>query len=341
VCQNKLGSALSLASGEALRRRDFIMASGATVAWSLAARAQASRRLGILAPAGTQRSRDLLLDTFGQALQEHGWNEGQNVLFEYRSAEGNVDALTKLAAELVQLRVDVILTDGTPATDAARKATRSVPIVMAAVNDPVASGFVASLSRPGGNITGLSLLAPELAGKRLQLLAETVPKLARVAVLANPSSPATALLLKQTEAAAQTLGIALYVAEAATPDSLETAFAAIASARAGALLVMQEIMLFDQHPRIVAFAAASRLPALFPLKQVVEAGGLMAYGPNILACFRQAAAYVDKIFRGANPADLPVETPTTFELAINLKTARALGLTIPPLILTTADVVIE
>jgi putative ABC transport system substrate-binding protein len=212
---------------------------------------------------------------------------------------------------------------------------------MAAVNDPVASGFVASLSRPGGNITGLSMVAPELAGKRLQLLTDMVPKLARVAVLANPSSPATKLLLKQTETAAQTLGVVLYVVEAATPDSLEAVFAAIAAARAGALLVTQDIMFYDQHPRIVAFAAASRMPALFPQKQVVESGGLMAYGPDVLASFRRAAAYVDKIFRGANPADLPVETPNAIELAINLKTAKALGLSIPDKLLYTANEVIE
>ena len=324
-------------------RREFLrLLSGAAAVWPLAGRAQTSRRLGILTLAGAQSARARgLFDVFSQALKEHGWIEGQNVSFEYRFGEGKVDALAKLAEELVELRVDVILADSTPATNAARNATQTVPIVMAAINDPVASGFVASLNRPGGNITGLSVLGPELAGKRLQVLTEIVPKLARVAVLANPSSPATALLTKQTETAAQTLGVALHAVHASTPDMLETAFAAIAAADAGALLVLQDAMFFNQHPRIVAFAAASRLPTLFAEKEVVESGGLMAYGASIPASFRRAAAYVDKIFRGANPANLPVETPTTFEFVINLKTAKALGLTIPPVLLATADELIE
>jgi putative tryptophan/tyrosine transport system substrate-binding protein len=326
-----------------MRRREFITLIGsAAAAWPLAGRAQTSRRLGILTAASAQSARARgLFDVFTQALRGHGWIEGQNISFEYRFGEGKVDVLAKLAEELVQMRVDVIFADSTQATSAARNATQTVPIVMAAINDPIASGFVASLSRPGGNITGLTILGPELAGKRLQVLSETVPKLTRVAVLANPSSPANALLIKQTETAAQTLGVALHVVDASTPDSLETAFAAVAAARAEALLVMQDAMFFDQHPRIVAFAAASRLPALFAEKQVVESGGLMAYGASIPDSFRRAAAYVDKIFRGANPADLPVETPTTFEFAINLKTAKALGLTIPPTLLATADEVIE
>jgi putative tryptophan/tyrosine transport system substrate-binding protein len=324
-----------------MRRRAFItLLGGVAVGWPLAAQAQLSHRVGILTLAGAQSARaDGLFEPFRQGLKEHGWIEGQDVSFEYRFAEGKVDALPKFASQLVQLPVDVILADGTPSVDAAKNATRTVPIVMAAINDPIASGFVASLSRPGGNITGLTILGPELAGKRLQVLSEAVPKLTRVAVLANPSSPANALLIKQTETAAQTLGVALHVVDASTPDSLETAFAAIAAARAEALLVMQDAMFFDQRPRIVAFAAASRLPALFAEKQVVESGGLMAYGASIPDSFRRAAAYVDKIFRGANPADLPVETPTTFEFAINLKTAKALGLTIPPALLATADVI--
>jgi putative ABC transport system substrate-binding protein len=327
-----------------MRRRAFItLLGGVAVGWPLAAQAQLSHRVGILSLAGaTQSARaDGMFEAFRQGLKEHGWIEGQDVSFEYRFAEGKVDALPKFASQLVQLPVDVILADGTQSVDAAKNATHIVPIVMAAINDPVASGFVASLSRPGGNITGLSLLSPELAGKRLQLLTETLPGLAHVALLANPSSPATALLLKQTQTAAQTLGVAIHFVGAATPDALEIAFASIGAAHAGALLVTPDVMLFDQHPRIVAFAAASRLPALFAEKEVVASGGLMAYGASIPASFRRAAAYVDKILRGANPADLPVEAPTTFEFAINLKTAKALGLTIPPTLLATADEVIE
>jgi putative ABC transport system substrate-binding protein len=312
------------------------------LAWPLAARAQSGRRLGILTLAGAQSVKVYgLFDAFSQALKEHGWVEGQNVSFEYRYGDGKVDALAKLAAELVQLRVDVILADSTPATNAARAATQTIPIVMASINDPVGSGFVASLSRPGGNITGLTVLSADVSGKRLQILTEIVPKLAKVALLSNPPSPATKLLINQTETAAQTLGIALHIAEASTPDSLESAFAPIATARPDALFVMPDVMFFNQHPRVVAFAAEARLPALYAEKQVVESGGLMSYGASVPASFRRAAAYVDKIFRGANPADLPVEAPTTFEFAINLKTAKALGLTIPPVLLATADEVVE
>jgi putative tryptophan/tyrosine transport system substrate-binding protein len=324
-------------------RRGFVTLGGAALVWPLVARAQqptsTSRRLGILA--GWVKGQDIAFEAFALALKESGWVEGQNIAFEYRFADGKEDVLPKLAAELLQLRVDAILTDGTPATQAAKNATRTVPIVMAAVNDPIASGLVASLHRPGGNITGMSILTTELASRRLQLLTEMVPGLARVAVLSNPLNPSLAPWLKQMQTAAQSLGIELYVAEAPTPDKIESAFATIATARADALIVFQDAMFFAQHPRVVAFAAASHLPALFGEKEEVEAGGLMSYGPSILASFRRAAAYVDKILRGANPADLPIELPTTFELVINLKTAKALGLTIPDKVLTIADDVIE
>jgi putative ABC transport system substrate-binding protein len=327
-------------------RRQFISALGGTVfAWPFAVRAQqptSARRVGLLFATSAQAAKARgLLEVVTQGLKEHGWVEGQNITFEYRFADGKDEVLPKLAAELVQLRLDAILTDGTPATQAAKNATRTVPIVMGLSNDPVASGLVASLSRPGGNITGTSLMAPELAGKRLHLLTEIVPGLARVAVLSKPSNPSHALLLKQTQTAAQSLNIELHVVEAGAPDKLDSAFAAITAARAGALIVLADSMFFGQHPRIVAFAAASHLPALFPEKQVAQAGGLIAYGPSILASFRLAGAYVDKILRGANPADLPVEQPTTFEFVINLKTAKALGLTVPPNLLAIADEVIE
>jgi putative ABC transport system substrate-binding protein len=294
----------------------------------------------MLAGAQSARARGLL-EAFVQGLKEYGWIDGQNVSFEYRFAEGQSDVLVKLAAELVELRVDVILTDGTPATQAAKKATQTIPIVIPAGFDPVATGLIASLSHPGGNITGLSILSPELGGKRLQLLTQAVPGLARVAVLENPSNAGTAVLRQQTQAAAPALGVVLHVVQASTPDNLETAFAAITAAHAGALLIVQDVMFFNQYPRIVAFAAASHLPAMFAEKQVVESGGLMAYGSSIPDSFRRAAAYVDKIFRGANPADMPVEGPTAFEFAINLKTAKALGLTIPPALIAVADELIE
>jgi putative ABC transport system substrate-binding protein len=212
---------------------------------------------------------------------------------------------------------------------------------MATSADPVGTGLVANLNRPGGNITGLSLQAPELSGKRLQLLTEIVPGLARVAVLSNPLNPNTAPIVEQTKAAAQSLGVEVHVAEVQAPDKFGSAFAAITSAHAGALIVLPDPLLYGQHPRVVTFTAASHLPTLFPEKEVADAGGLIAYGPSIPASFRRAAAYVDKILRGAKPGDLPVEQPTTFELVVNLQTARAIGVTIPTSILLRADEVIE
>jgi putative tryptophan/tyrosine transport system substrate-binding protein len=326
-----------------MRRRDFIaLLGGAAAVWPLAARGETVRRLGLLFATSAQAAKARgQLEAVIQGLKEYGWVEGQNITFEYRFADGKDEALPQLAAELVQLRLDAILTDSTPATQAAKDATQTVPIVMAVSNDPLASGFVASLNRPGGNITGLSIVTTELAGKRLQLLTEMVPGLARVAVLSKPSNPSHALLLKQTQAAAQSLNIELHVVEAAAPDKLDSAFAAITATRAGALIVLADAMFFGQSPRLVAFTATARLPALFPEEQVAQAGGLMAYGPSIPASFRRAGAYVDKILRGANPGDLPVELPLTFEFVINLKTAQALGLTVPPTLLVLADEVIE
>jgi len=282
-----------------------------------------------------------LVEAFRQGLKEYGWVEGQNISVEYRFAEGKEEALAGIAAALVQSRLDVIVADGTAAIQAAKNVTQTVPIVMAVSNDPVGTGLVASLNRPGGNITGLSILTGELVSKWLQLLTEIVPGLARVAVLSNPLNPSSAPLLEQTKAAAQSLGVEIHVAEVQGPDRFESAFAAIKAARAGALIVLPDGMLYSQHPRIVTFSAASHLPALFGQKEVVEAGGLIAYGPNIPASFRRSAAYVDKILQGAKPADLPVEQPTIFELVVNLETARAIGLTVPASILLRADEVIE
>jgi putative tryptophan/tyrosine transport system substrate-binding protein len=269
------------------------------------------------------------------------WVEGQNIAFEYRSADGKDDVLPKIAAELVQLRLDAILAEGTPAIRAAKNATQSIPIVMAVSNDPVASGFIASLNRPGGNVTGLSIQSSELAGKRLQLLTEVVPRLARLAVLSNPANPSHAIAVEQMRTAARSFGVGLNVVEASAPDKLDSAFATVVAVRADSLVVLPDGMFFGQHPRILALTAAPHLPALFPEKEVVKAGGLMAYGPSITASFRRAAAYVDKILHGANPAILPVEQPTRFELVINLKTAKALSLNILPTLLALADEVIE
>jgi ABC-type uncharacterized transport system substrate-binding protein len=312
--------------------------------WSRAARAQQPtstiRRIGVLIHESMLAGRGLL-EAFRQGLREMGWLEGQNIAFEYRSADGKADALPKIAAELAQLRLDAILAEGTIAIQAAKDATQSIPIVMATSNDPVASGLITTLNQPGGNVTGLSLQSPQLAGKRLQLLSEIVPKLARLVVLSNPTNPSHAVAVQEMRAAAQSFGIELDVVETSAPDKFDRAFAAIAAVRADSLSVLPDAMFFGQHSRMVTFAAASHLPALFPEKEVVEDGGLMAYGPSIPASFRRAAAYVDKILRGAKPADLPVEQPTTFEFAINLKTAKALGLAVPQTLLVAADEVIE
>jgi putative ABC transport system substrate-binding protein len=282
-----------------------------------------------------------LLGAFRQGLKERGWIEGQNIAFEYRSADGKEDALPKIAAELVQLRLDAILAEGSAAIQAAKDGTQSIPIVMALSNDPVASRFVASLNQPGGNVTGLSIQSSELAGKRLQLLNEIVPKLARLVVLSNPINPSHALAVQQMRTAAQSFGVEFHVVEASAPDKLDSAFAAVVAVRADSLVVLPDGMFFGQYRRILALTTASHLPALFPEKEVVEAGGLMAYGPSIPASFRRAAAYVDQILRGANPRDLPVEQPTKFEFAINLKTAKALGLTVSNQMQLLADEVIE
>jgi putative ABC transport system substrate-binding protein len=330
-----------------MKRRDFItLLGGAAAAWPLAARAQQAastvRRIGLLLP-GNARTTVVRgqLEAFRQGLKEYGWVEGQNIIVEYSFAEGREDALPAIAAELARLRLDVIVAESTVAIQAAKTVTQTVPIVMATSADPVGTGLVANLNRPGGNITGLSLQTAELSGKRLQLLTEIIPGLARVAVLSNPLNPSIAPIVEQTKAAAQALGIETHVVEVQAPDKFESAFAAVTAAHAGALMVLPDPLLYGQHPRIVTFTAASHLPALFPEREVAEAGGLIAYGPSIPASFQRAAAYVDKILRGAKPADLPVEQPTKFELVVNLQTARTIGVTIPTSILVRADEVIE
>ena len=279
---------------------------------------------------------------FRQGLQELGYIEGQNIIIEVRYAAGKADRLPDLAAELVRLKVDVIVAVGTPDALVAKKATQTIPIITVASGDPVGSGLVASLARPGGNVTGLSSSpGPEMSGKQLELLKETVPKATYVVALANPANPPTAGLLAEAERAARSLGVQLRIVEARSPNDLDTAFSAIKKERAGALLVTADPVLVNNRSRIVAFAASSRLPAMYPYSLFVGVGGLMSYGVNIPDLARRAATYVDKILKGAKPADLPVEQPTRFELVINLKTAKALGLTIPQSVFIRADKVIE
>jgi putative tryptophan/tyrosine transport system substrate-binding protein len=282
-----------------VKRRTFITLLGGVATLPLAARAQEAtstiRRVGFLLP-GVARTTAVrgLLEAFREGLKEYGWVEGQNISIDYRFAEGKEDALPGIAAELVRSRLDVIVAEGTAATRAAKTVTQTIPIVMATSADPVGTGLVASLNRPGGNITGRSLQTAELSGKRLELLTEIVPGFARLAVLSNPLNPSIASIVEQTKAAAQSLGIETHVVEVQAPDKFQSAFAAVTTARAGALIVLPDPLLYGQHPRIVTFTAASHLPALFPEKEVAEAGGLIAYGPSIPASFRGAAAYVDK-----------------------------------------------
>jgi putative ABC transport system substrate-binding protein len=281
------------------------------------------------------------LEAFRQGLRELGYVEGQTIGIEYRFAEGRPERLPALAAELVRLKVDVIVTAAPAAPEAAQHATSTIPIVFAAVGDPVAVGLVASVARPGGNITGLSSIAPEVVGKQLELLKEVAPKVSRVAVLQNPSNQAHPFVLRQAEGAARTLGVQLQVLKAGNPAEIDAAFAAMSSQRAGGVLVLRDSLFLAQRTQIAALAAESRLPAVYGLKEEAEAGGLMAYGASGPVMYRRAATYVDKILRGAKPADLPVEQPTKFELIINMKTAKALGLPIPPSLLLRADQVIQ
>jgi putative tryptophan/tyrosine transport system substrate-binding protein len=282
-----------------------------------------------------------MAESFRQGLRELGYMEGQNILLESRWAEGHRERLAELAADLVRLDVAVIVTESTPAALAAKQATHTIPIVTAAVGDPVAVGLVASLARPGGNVTGLTFQAPELSGKRLELLKEAAPQTTLVAVLWNAANPSHMRNLEGVKAAAQALGLQLQTVAARTPSDFDRAFEAMASTRPSALITLADGMLWDNRTPIVAFAAKSRLPAIFPDREFAEAGGLMTYGQNLAANFRRAAAFVDRILKGAKPADLPVEQPMTFEFVINLQTAQTLCLTIPPTLLFQATELIR
>ena len=280
-------------------------------------------------------------EAFRQGLRELRYVEGKNIVIEYRSAEGKPDRLPALAAELVRLKVDVIVTTGASVTRAAKEATVTIPIVMTNDNDPVGNRFVASLARPGGNITGLVTLSPELSGKRLELLKETVPRLSRVAVFGSSTTPGNAQVLKETELAAGALGVKLQYLDVLGPKDIETAFRAASKKRAEAVLLLGSPVLNSQRTKLAELAVKSRLPAIYNFLEFVEAGGLMTYGVSRNDLARRAATYVDKILKGAKPADLPVEQPTKFEFIINLKAAKQIGLTIPPNVLVRADKVIK
>jgi putative ABC transport system substrate-binding protein len=279
-------------------------------------------------------------DAFRQGLRDLGYVEGQNIVIEYRYAEGKSARLAELATELVRLKVDVIVTGSTITTLAAKNATKTIPIVMATASDPVASGFVVSLARPGGNITGLSQMSPELGGKRLELLKEALKKISVVAVLYDGGA-AQAVQMNEMEAAAPALGVQLQPVKVDGSNDLETAFSEMTRGHASAFIGVTSSMFFFHRERIADLAAKSRLPAIYPAREFVDSGGLMSYGPNISENHRRAATYVDKILKGVKPADLPVEQPTKFEFVINLKAAKQIGLTIPPNVLARADKVIK
>jgi ABC-type uncharacterized transport system substrate-binding protein len=310
----------------------------------LAAGAQQAARLpriGVLF-ASTPAATSHLLDGLRQGLREHGYVEGQHIILERRYGQAGTERMSDVAAELVRLKVDVLVAATDPATAALRQQTQTIPIVMANGTDPVGTGFVASLARPGGNVTGLSALSPELSGKRLGLLREVIPGLGRVAIIWNPDVLGAQFDYKETETAARSMRLQLQSVEVSRSADLDRAFSAVTKQRAQALIVQTpNPVLFANRSQIASFAERTRLPSMYGQKEFADAGGLITYGPNTADLWRRAATYVDKILKGAKPADLPVEQPTTFELVINLKTAKALKLTIPPTLLQRADQVIE
>ncbi len=309
----------------------------------LAAEAQQAgkpSRVGIL-PSGPISGLSHLWEAFRQGLRELGYVEGKNIALEFPSTEVRSDRLVDVATELVRLKVDVIVAGGTPAAQAAKQATTTVPIVIVGVADPVSTKLIASLARPGGNITGLANITPDIGGKRLQLLKEVIPRVSRVAILSNPATPYAALVVRETEIAARTLGVQLQSLEVRGPNDFEIAFGAAIRGRAGALITVEDPLTLRNRAQIVALAAKNQLPTIYGFREFVDAGGLMSYAANLSDMYRRAATFVDKILNGAKPADLPVEQPTKIELVINLKTAKALGLKIPQSILIRADQVIQ
>ena len=324
-----------------LKRRDFITLLGAAAAWPITARAQQAGkiwRLGLLQPGAPPEP---LVDAIRARLRELGYVEGRDLTVEARWAEGKLERLDALAAELVSLNVDVIVAFTTPAALAARHATNTIPIVFTAVGDPVGAGVVASLARPGGNATGFSGLATEMSGKRLDILGKIVPAMSRVAMLWNDTNPGMVLRANQAQGAAAKLGVSIQSVGVHDLIDFEPAFAAIASGGANAMLTLADGVTVQHRKRIVDFALRQRLPAIYETREFVQYGGLVSYGSDILDTQRRAAGYVDQIFKGTKPADLPVQQPTKFVLVLNLKTAKALGIEVPPSLSAIADEMIE
>jgi len=325
-----------------MRRREFITLLGGAAAWPLAARAQQPGKvptIGVLVP-GTPSSHGQLFAIVVQRLRELGWIDGYTIAIQFRWAEGRTEQLAEIAAEFVRLKVDVIVTTGTPATLAAKQATSVIPIVFASTGDPVGTGLVANLGRPGGNVTGLSLQQVETVGKRLELLREVVPSLGRLALLANVDNPPAVLDMGEVQATARTLGVEVITLEIRRGEDIAPAFEAL-NGRAQALYIVWDALVGTHLFRINTLVLAARLPTMHTQRQPVEVGALMSYGANFPNLFRRAADYVDKVLRGTKPADLPVEQPTKFDLIINLTTAKVLGLTVPSTLLALADELIE
>jgi putative ABC transport system substrate-binding protein len=332
-----------------MKRREFMtLLGGAVVTWPscvCAERASKGARIGLLLTASLNSAgQQGILDAFRQGLRERGYVEGQNIVIEYRAADGRIERFSELATELVRLNLDLIVASNTPAARAAKEATTSIPIVVPVMGDPVGDGLVASLARPGGNITGMSFLGPELATKRLELLKQALPTISRVAALWHPGAYGESTMsemMRKVEAAAGTLLVELQLIEVRGAADFDRAFLAMARERADALIVLPSPMLFSERRNIVDLATRHRLPSIAMAREFAELGGFMAYGANIPDLFRRAAVYVDMILQGTKPTDLPVQQPTKFELVINLKTAKALGLTMPQTLLVAADEVIE
>ena len=325
-----------------MRRRDFIIVIGrAAVAWPVGVHAQHKiPRIGFMGNS-TAALETNLVDAFREGLRELGYEEGRNIAIEYRWADGNYDRFPTLAEELIAARVDAIVTAGTPAALAVKRATTTVPLVMVAVGDPIGTGLVSSLARPGGNLTGLSSIAPDLEGKRLQLLREVLPALSHVAMFVNSLNPFHVSSMKQARAAAQAMGIKLQLHDIPKSEDLDDAFAAIRKERPDALLILADRVFLHNRQRMMDFTNEQRLPNVNAYKELVEVGGLMSYGPSYEDMHKRAAIYVDKILKGTKPADLPIEQPSKFTFIVNLKAAKALGVTVPSQLLGLADQLIE
>ena len=329
-----------------MKRRELVAliggAAASSLSWSLAARAQPGKvwRIGMLDTTSAQLNAPNL-DAFRRGLRQLGYVEGQNLAIDYRSADGRLDRIPELASELVRRNVDIIVTRGTPSALAAKNATATIPIVMAAIGEPVETGLVASLARPGGNVTGLSAFVTELVAKRVELLREVIPRIARLALLDNMSNRSVPPQWEETKRAAGALGIEPQLLDVRKPEDIERAFDAAVAQRADALAVGNDSVVIASRRRVAELAEKFRLPAIYATREFVDSGGLLSYAAHYPDLYRRAAAYVDKIFKGEKPADLPVEQPTKFEMVVSLKAAKAIGLEFPPLLLARADEVIE